>query len=41
MTSITKEAAKVVEDLSSGASSGVIKGIKKELGFGDRSEKKK
>lgn len=41
MTSITKETAKAVEEVSSGASSGVIKGIKRELGFGDRNEKKK
>jgi hypothetical protein len=41
MTSISKEAAKMVEEVSSGASSGVIKGIKKELGLGNRDEKKK
>jgi hypothetical protein len=40
-TSITNEAAKAVETLSSGASSGIIKGIKKELGVGGRDEKKK
>jgi hypothetical protein len=40
-TSITKEAAKAVEDLSSGASSGFLKGIKKELGFGGKGEQNK
>lgn len=39
-TSITKEATKVVESLSSGATSGMIKGIKKELGMRGRIEKK-
>jgi hypothetical protein len=39
-TSITKEATKVVESLSSGATSGMIQGIKKELGMRGRVEKK-
>lgn len=38
-TTITKEAGKVTEELSAAATSGVIKGIKKGLGFG-REEKK-
>jgi hypothetical protein len=40
-TSITEEAAKAVERVSSGASSGVIKGIKKELGLGGKGDQKK
>lgn len=39
-TSITEEAAKAVEDISSGTTSGIIKGIKKGLGAGGRGEKK-
>ena len=39
-TSITKEATKVVESLSSGATSGIIKGVRKELGMRGRVEKK-
>ncbi len=39
-TSITEEAAKAVENLSSGASSGIIKGIKKEFGMGGKKDKK-
>lgn len=38
-TSISEEAGKVVEGLSSSATSGVIKGVKKGLGFG-KDEKK-
>jgi hypothetical protein len=38
-TSITKEAAKAVEEVSSGASSGILKGIKKELGFRGKGDK--
>ncbi|HZV06682.1 MAG TPA: hypothetical protein VE999_16495 [Gemmataceae bacterium] len=39
-SSITKEAAKAVEEVSSGASSGILKGIKKQLGFGGKEDKK-
>lgn len=39
-TSLTKEATKVVKSLSSGATSGTIKGIRKELGMRGRVEKK-
>lgn len=36
--SLTEEAAKAVEAVSSGATSGAIKGIKKGLGFGGKKE---
>src|SRR6185437_11028626 len=39
-TSITEEAAKFAEGLSSGTTSGVFKGIKKELGIGRKNDKK-
>ena len=39
-SSLTEEAAKVAEGLSRGATSGVLKGIKKELGRGRKGDKK-
>lgn len=39
-TSIAEEAAKAVEKISSGTTSGIIKGVKKGLGAGGRGEKK-
>jgi hypothetical protein len=39
-TSITEEAAKAAEEISTGTTSGIIKGIKKGLGPGGRAEKK-
>lgn len=40
-TSLTEEAAKVAEDVSKGATSGVIKGVKKGLGLDRKNDKKK
>lgn len=39
-TSLREEAAKAIEDVSRGATSGIIKGIKKGLGAGGGGEKK-
>lgn len=39
-TSITQEAAKAAENISSGTTSGIIKGIKRGFGAGSKGEKK-